>query len=304
MHLKLHLFKDRSVYKVVVGRNGWLYWGELQMVDHFLGLARFSPPQLESWRLLLERRRDWLARQGIQYLVVIPPDKQTVYPDQLPAWLANAAPPHRETKLDQFLAYLHAHSTVEILDLRPALIAARKEAPTYLLNDSHWNSFGGFVACQELIKTLSRRLPGLPPLNLADFQWTNVPSTGGDLAQMIGLADPEKNYFRFQPGPTLPGLHTNGDLTLKTAWGMARVLTVENPGSLPQSAVIFHDSFGLAWQQFLGYDFKRVVFEYENHDFNRELIRANSPTVVVNEMLERYFNTHDPDEMLAKDALP
>ena len=163
---KLGFYHDRSVYKVVTGPNHWLFIGEEQMVEHYLGLEKFSPQKLQGWQTLLEKRRDWLAARGIKYLFVIPPDKQTIYPEELPAWLRNAAPAERETKLDQLLKYMQAHSTVQILDLRPVLLAAKQTAPTYLQTDTHWNLFGCFVACQEVIKTLSPQFPDLPPLRL------------------------------------------------------------------------------------------------------------------------------------------
>jgi len=45
---KLGLFHDRSVYKVLIGPNQWLFIGEEQMVEHYLGLAKFTPEQLQT----------------------------------------------------------------------------------------------------------------------------------------------------------------------------------------------------------------------------------------------------------------
>lgn len=301
---KQRLYHDQSVNKVVPGRNGWLFTGEQQMVDHFLGLAKFTPAQLKAWQTLLEKRRDWLAARGIKYLFVIPPDKQTIYPEELPQWLLDAAPTNRETKLDQFLLYMREHSTVEILDLRPALFAAKKIAPPFLQNDTHWNLFGGFVACQEIVKTLTKQFPDLPPLRLEEFQWTNAPAAGGDLARILGLAAAERNHFKFQPGPALPALRTVDNPAFKSNWGIKTVFTVENPTPLRRKLVVFRDSFGEAWQPFLARSFQRTVFEVDNHEFSSALIASNAPDVVINEILERYLNTMDPEEMIARDALP
>ncbi len=90
---KTRLFRNKSVNLVVTGRNGWLFASEHQMIEHFIGAAQFTPQQLQSWQRLLEKRRDWLAARGIKYLFVVPPDKQTIYPENLPDWLLNAAPP-------------------------------------------------------------------------------------------------------------------------------------------------------------------------------------------------------------------
>jgi len=301
---KLGLFHDRTVYNVITGRHGWLFTSDLQMVEHYLGLVKFTPVELKSWQTLLERRRDWLARRGIKYLFVVPPDKQTIYPEELPAWLADAAPPGRETKLDQFLQFMREHSTVEILDLRQPLREARQTAPTYLQNDTHWNLFGGFVACQELVRELTNQLP-VPPLRLEDFRWTNDPITGGDLAQMAGNSRVDQNHFRFAPGPDLPAL-TFCDLTNAVSfWDPHKPSrSVENPAPLKYTAVVFHDSFGIVWQQFLGYSFKKIVFMSENREFNPAIILETKPDVVINEVLERYFNTQSPEELMAGQPLP
>ncbi len=302
---KIGLFHDRSVYKIIIGPNRWLFTTERQMVEHYLGQARFTLKQLEDWRQALEKRRDWLAARGIHYLLVVPPDKQDIYPEELPAWLRNAAPTNRETKLDQFMKYMKEHSTVEILDLRPPLLAAKEIAPTYLQNDTHWNLFGGFVACQEVIKTLTKPCPDLPPLRLEDFIWTNAPATGGDLAQMLGSDAPEKNYFSFKPKPSVITPRVREMTNVISTWDSHKPSAIsENPAPLAETAVVFHDSFGAAWQPFLGHSFKRIIFMSDNREFNLRVILENRPRIVVNEILERYFNTQNPRELLAHDGLP
>ena len=304
---KTRLYHDQgvSMKRVVSGQHGWLFYGEAQMMEHYLGIAKFTPAQLEAWQKLLEKRRDWLAARGIQYLLVIPPDKQNIYSEELPAWLQKAAPANREIKLDQLLKYMREHSTVPILDVRPPLVAAKPLAPTYLQNDSHWNSFGCFVACQEVIKTLAKDFPGLPPLRLEDFTLTNMPATGGDLSRMLGKEPAEKNSFTFHPKPgvVVPQVRPATNFVLN--WGSHNPHAIsENPGPLKETAVVFHDSFGAAWRPFLGCSFKRVVFIWDNREFNARIITENQPRIVINEMLERFVNIQDPVEMLAKDALP
>ena len=46
------------------------------------------------------------------------------------------------------------------------------------------------------------------------------------------------------------------------------------------------------------------MFEAERREFNPRVIEENRPQVVISEFLERFFNTFDPNEMLAREALP
>lgn len=307
---KSRLFRDPDpgMKRVITGQNGWLFFAEQKMIEHYLGTAKFTPEQLRAWQILLEKRRDWLAARGIQYLFVIPPDKHNIYPEELPAWLQTIAPTNRETKLDQFEKYMQEHSTVAILDLRRPLIAAKATAPIYLQKDTHWNVFGAFVACQEVIKTLARQFPDLPPLRSEDFTWTNAPATGGDLEGMLGSDAPEKNYFEFIPKPSyvVPPMRPVANFVLKWDSHNAKAISAisENPAPLKETAVVFHDSFGNKWRPFFSGSFKRVVYVWEDREFNPQIILENHPQVVVSEILERFFYTWDPEELMAKEALP
>jgi alginate O-acetyltransferase complex protein AlgJ len=302
---KSRLFHDESGHKVIVGKNGWLYTGELQMVDHFIGAARFSDAEMEAWRKLLEQRRDWLAARGIKYLFVVAPDKQDIYPENLPDWLRNAAPAGRKTKLDQFLEYMNAHSTVAIADLRPALLAAKPDAPLYLINDVHWNALGCFIGAQEMARALRRQLPELPPLRMDDFTWTKQPTTGGDMAAYLGTDPPETNSFAFQLKAGRPMPRVQSLAPVDTVWNRHVFQTLaENEAGPEIRAVFFQDSFGVPWIRFFGQCFRRALFVQERNEFNAQTITDNHPQIVVNEMLERYFNTLDPNELTAKDPLP
>ena len=85
---KHDLFKESASPDVIMGRNGWLFFSGDYMMEHFEGLRVFPAEELRNWQTLLEKRRDWLARRGIKYLFVITPDKQSIYPELLPEWLA------------------------------------------------------------------------------------------------------------------------------------------------------------------------------------------------------------------------
>jgi len=184
------------------------------------------------------------------------------------------------------------------------LLAAKTNAPTYLQNDMHWNAYGSFIACQEVIKTLTKHFPDLPPLRQEDFIWTNAPATGGDLARILGWNVAEKNYFLCHPGPALPLLRTNENRAFESNWGIKPLTIVENPGPVRRKVVLFNDSFGGSWLQFLGQSFQRSVSEWESREFYTPLISSNAPDVVINEILEGFFYIRNPQEMLHKDALP
>jgi hypothetical protein len=281
------------------GRDGWLYWTGDNMLANYRGTARFDEQDLNAWKRLLESRRDWLAKRGGKYIFVIPPDKHSVYPEYLPDWLIKSGQP---SKLDQFLAHIRAHSTVEVLDLRPALIAAKAAGTTYLQTDTHWNNFGAFIACQQLVRSLQRQLPGLKPLPLDAFDRKSIVGRGGDLAVCLQQEDEIQETQAVLFVPRLP-LSPLSQITAGSNGQPAATGTVitRNPDAAGK-AVLFRDSFAEAWIPFLGYHFREVIYLRQPR-WNKQFLEREKPDVVIDEMVERLFNNQNPSQLLKSDDL-
>jgi hypothetical protein len=67
-------------------------------------------------------------------------------------------------------------------------------------------------------------------------------------------------------------------------------------------AVVFRDSFARAWYPFLGYHFKEVVYIWQDY-WNAAFLEREKPEVVINEMVERFFNNADPAELARAENL-
>ena len=295
------VFKLKNTRSVLVGKDGWLFYTQHQMVDHYSGLLQFTPEQLHDWQVLLEKRRDWLARRGIAYVFVVTPDKHTIYPEYLPGWITKVRP---QTKLDQFFAYMHEHSTVPVLDQREVLRAAKNTCPIYYKTDVHWNLFGAFVAYQELMQTLAQQRPDLEkPLPLSAFTVTHcVPAPGdmakgGDMAKILGLGMIESNYFDLIPKPGLPTFTSK----IPPAERTKEPRITSNPQAKGRM-IVFQDSYAMNWIQFLGYHFNQVTYLWQ-YDLNPAYIEQDKPDIIINEMNERFFNTEHPSILMAKEAL-
>jgi alginate O-acetyltransferase complex protein AlgJ len=301
-HWKQDVFKESSRPDVMVGRDGWLFFTATRMIEHYRGVDTFTPDELQSWRSLLEKRRDWLNQRGIKYLFVITPDKHSIYPEYLPTWMPKKGP---ETKLDQFLAYMKAHSTVDVLDLRPALLEAKKTARTYLYTDTHWNSYGGFIGYQSVMRSLTRQLPELGgPLLFEAFELTPFQETGGDLSTMLGQETAEREGSQLTARPPLHFPVAKEDINIynKQWYNNSVPVYTENPSG-KFKLLMFRDSFSCAWVPYLGYHFKRAVYIWQ-YNWNIPVIEKEKPDVVVDEFLERLFNVADTKKLMKDDGLP
>lgn len=303
--LRWNVFHDTKGATVLKGSSDWLYFSDGRSVDDIIGASPFSAGDLENWRKLLTGRRDWLRERGIRYLLVVPPDKQSVYPEHLPPWLiARARPPRR---LDQFFAYMRAHSDVPVLDLRPALAEAKKQGDIYLHTDTHWNDRGAFAGYARIMQELGSL--GLPinALSPDAFDETLENQPGGDLVRMLGLEGLviEKDAPILSSKPSMPQIAQraySGEMPGKNWIPKTEPVFSENPAAKTK-AVVFRDSFSGYLTKFFGYHFSRIVYVWQQN-WDKPLIEREKPDVVMDVILERFIIYRNPEVLLKNDEHP
>jgi alginate O-acetyltransferase complex protein AlgJ len=278
---------------VIIGQGAWLFHTHAP-ISH--DVPPFTHGELLQWQRVLEQRQHWLARRGCRYLVFIPPDKQTIYPEYLPPV---PHPHHPQSRLDQLLEHMRAHSTVPIIDVRADLLQAKERERLYHITDSHWNDRGAFVGYHRVAQALAEWFPVIHPLPREAFEEDTHLAGGGDLAEMIGLAHRTREE-RLDLRPRIPRRAIRHDegmampAGIRFALGKPYLTECDDP-RLPR-AVVFHDSFGLPMQPFLSEHFSRSVW-YWIDDFLQEVVEQERPDVVIHQLLERKLVTVTPNEI-------
>jgi len=264
---------------VLIGKQGWLY---LPLGDEnflaFRGLNPMSEGELEQWRRLLESRRGWCRSRGIQFVVVIPPDKQTIYPEHLPDQFARR---FGESRLDQLIGYLQKqNSPVDLVDLRRALFSAKRERQIYYTTDSHWNNFGAYVGYRALIAEVQKVLPGreIPVPGLDQFSAATVTYVG-DLAKDLDL------YYEYQEQATM--LTPRGGFTYFTAMVDKKERDyADGPDRAAPRMVMYSDSFAAALIPYLAASFSHAYFRWGDSN-DLAIAQREKADVVIDEFVER-----------------
>jgi len=272
---------------VVIGKDGWLFYADENVIDDYRQENLFGPQELETIKRHLEQRKRWLEEQGIRFVVTVAPNTHSIYPEHLPDPVRGIIVPGR-TRLDQVIQYLKEHSDIEIVDNREALLQAKTVRRTYMKTDTHWNAFGAWVGYRELMNRLSADFPALQPRRLDEFAISSVQVNGGDLARMMGMGEslyeedivltPKfETYARNAAERKDPGGEPGKETVIKETGN----------GELPR-AVMFRDSFANALIPYLSEHFSRIVYIWD-HRFHPEIVREEKPDVVIHEIVERYL---------------
>ncbi|MGP0064189.1 MAG: alginate O-acetyltransferase AlgX-related protein [Isosphaeraceae bacterium] len=286
---KVAILRVSPSSKVILGKNGWLFYGEID-VPYYRALEPLTTEQLEDWRRVFESRRDWLAARGIPYLLAIAPHKGTIYPEYLPSSYNRV---HAESRLDQLMAHLKAHASLAVLDLRGPLFEAKAREQVYYRTDTHWNNRGAYVAYTKIMEAVSAWYPELKATPRSAFREIRYSEQGRDLSMLLGLRKyfwDEYNDLEF-PRPRLAKPVADRP-ELEEAPGRfvrrGHDFIFEHPDQRLPRAVVFRDSFATWLMPLLSEHFRRVTFSWQN-TFERRLVEREYPDIVIQEILERFL---------------
>jgi len=261
--IRITLFNASAIKKVVIGKNNWLFYDNPADgigLDSYLGRSSFSKNQLD---LISAELASWSQRpenNGKKILLVIAPDKQTIYPEKLPRGINKIG----ESQMDQIMETGSISRQGKVLDLRNTISNAKKVSPVYYKTDTHWNKFGALVAFQSIERTLSEN-SNIPS---SEYEVKNLKvNHGGDLATMLSAS----NLYQDEESVV-----TNSPSFCDENIKQSKIL-------------VFHDSFGDALIPYFSECSPKSIFIASPTPEPSKVIKEN-PDVIIWEIAERYLN--------------
>lgn len=276
---------DNVFSYAVVGKEGWLFFtGEMS----FRNYQKSEPLNVSNIKKLVAifSQLDAAVKEyGGTFLVVIPPDKSTIYPQYMPDEIPVIG---QTTSLDRLIERVEKYSDVRLLDLRPVLLQASNSSQVYYKTDTHWNCFGAFYAYQETLSAVSQDYPKIKTYTLEDFDILSYEWSDFDIAKMMEakVIDSGVSF--------IPRFETNFflDKDYGSLYNVSSLRTVKNLTNREQpDLLIFHDSFYEAClNNFFEPTFGRTIslyyFDVELADM-LDMIQKEKPKVVIVEFVER-----------------
>jgi hypothetical protein len=285
------VLKKSPISSATVGENDWLFSNADGELLDFMGLMQKDFVTLESYRNVLEDRRDWLAKFGVRYLFLPVPNKTMMYEEYLPLRVRQEK---GLTVYDQFVDHMRKYSDfTDFLDLKAILLKAKEERPMFFRTDSHWNLDGSLVADQAIIQHLQQWFPQLQTLEQSDLKRNEI-YHHGDLAILMHIqgeigekasALKVKDSCRNEDNRKLFGfINKNKELS-----GDPRFLPeVNGCAGKPLKVLVIHDSFGYFLRPYLSEQFGQVVYmNYSNFTGMKEWIVEERPDVVIDQRVAR-----------------
>jgi alginate O-acetyltransferase complex protein AlgJ len=238
---------------VLFGHASWLFFNDsppaaaARLAD-FRGTLRMSDGAIATIDRQVAGARAAFGACGKVAFVVIAPNKQSIYPEEL-----RKDATRQSSRLDDVLARLSPEARSAFIDPRSELRTGKSRygVSVYHPTDSHWNDLGAFIAYQKIVSVLAAadriNRPELASLDGVEIH--AEAAAGGDVATRLLFLPwnfPDQNVV-------LRGL---AQLPLSVRAQRDRVI-VSNPSGRGK-LLLLADSFGPPLASLLGRHFAEV----------------------------------------------
>lgn len=271
LNFKSQILNDHPLpNEVVQGKEGWYFLGNSynDILNDSFGNVPFTNAELHAITQKLRKIKQHLNLKKIEFYIVVPPNKQSIYKEHLPFQLTS-----HTKRLSQLQQHLKTHSDLKIISPETLLMSKKNDLPLYHKTDSHWNDYGAFLGYSETIKMIGKDFD-IAPIPRSDYRMTTT-LFKGDLMPILNKNSDEESLVlkKIKPSKvdTLSAVYTFRHFT--------------NPTN--NLKLIMHcDSFADAWIPFFNESFGETVY-VRNYIIDNSLIEKIQPDIVIFEIVER-----------------
>lgn len=238
--IKYRLFKSPSNEQVIIGKDGWMYFDST--LEDYAGVTLDDIPAIAD---NLENVCKYIEDKGKKPLILIAPNKNSVYPENMPARFGS---PAKENNLSLLQTEL-AKRNVPYIDAKQVLIDYKATDTVYLKYDTHWNDTGARLVMNSVYDRL-----GTGDYHVLDnysIEAVHEPDlykllfpTDGYLEEQRVYPDREKNYSY------VGRMRSFDDMTIKTK--------ADNGNG--HSILVYRDSFGRAMIPYMSSVFSQCTY--------------------------------------------
>lgn len=262
---KLLALVGESGSEQVIRGKGMLFYDE-EMPD-YLGRSAMTDEAMTSLAGELAELNDALAAEGRRLIVLLAPNKSSVYPEAVPARYVPSGAPSNLERLQEALGA----RDVAYLDALAILLAGKDQGQLYYANDTHWNARGAGLIYRALTALLAMPEP-----------YGEVGFLEGQAGDLIVMAQPGASPMEPDASPdiarayrTAKPMRSLNDMRIETATG------ADTPALL-----VVRDSFGEGLFPYLANSTGRMVYSRVYEDVLGQAREARADIVVL-EIVER-----------------
>lgn len=184
----------RGNKKVMVGKEGWLFYKGGNSVNNFINKSELSSHQMEKGTEYLIAINNWCKTHNKKFYYVLIPDKHRIYGEYVQ--YIQKIRPDSESIDNQWVNYLRQHSDVKVIYLYDVLMQHKDKDLLYWKEDTHWNYYGGYIGYQKIMKVIAKD-NNIEPYKV--IKWQDEANPPIDLSQMYTYGYRDRNVKYKEP---------------------------------------------------------------------------------------------------------
>ncbi len=277
-YLFFHSVNDPNV---IVGDNDFLFEirdtkNDYSYLEDYLGASAFEEKELAAILSLLQSRKQSYAARDCEYLLVVLPNAQSVYGENMPYYIGSSD----NTRLSRLEEYLAENGFDSMLNMTKDLLAYKDKGLLYNTTENSLNSLGLYCTHLSVCDYLSRQYSAQVPIP-THYDFYTHRTAGKSIAQRAGLSDTVSNLTVSLANTNIRGYET----VYQSSYATKTVLDGQDHplGALETPSILlqFPGSFEkLQSEPFFSNVFSEVTYQTNWYDDPVTFAEA-SPEVVV-----------------------
>ena len=279
--MNYYLFRSSSSDRVIIGKEDWLFYADVSdgnPIADYQGKRMFSEEELQAIADNLLGIEEELAKQGVEFVIFVAPNKERIYSEMMPDFYGEPADIYAT---QQVIDYIKNHTDIRIVYSYTELMEAKSFFPNvnlYYKTDTHWNDVGGYIGSRALLSELGIDMPDIIDSSIVIEESSGA---GGDLANILHMTSDfaDDSY-------SISGYEDHDIVNIK--WDFSTEIIYHCQNADTRKLFVVRDSFFTAMSEYMASQFNdsymihRYAYDYEKYI-------EQSPDIFVLEVVERYI---------------
>ena len=265
--LKYRLFHTPCDDQVVLGKDNWLFFDKTLM--DYAGI-RLSDTEIDRIAVRLSEVCSYIQSKGKEPLIVIVPNKNSIYPEYMPTRFGSRAEVRNLTLLQERMQVLD----IPFVNAYQVMLKVKTEYELYLHEDTHWNNTGARLILNEIYAAYG--LSDRYKLTGYTIEESHKPDLYGILFPADEHCEAQHIYDDVKAYDYIGRMHSVDDITIQTAASKGN----------GKSILVYRDSFARALIPYMGGTFDHITFN-RSTPYDLSLVENTECDYVLIEIVER-----------------
>ena len=280
------IFNNAVSDTALLGKNDHMFYNSFNLIKDYMGLYIIDDNTMHRMRDNIILFNNELNRIGIDFILMICPDKNFIYPEYMPNYIKRK---YSYNQTDKFIDYMQNTTNIKIVFSKKQLLDYKNKYRLYYKYDAHWNNLSGYIGYIDIMKILNKRY-----VELKDISIKEITISGNFPKQVVNILNLSKiNKYNYDIDYDISNYSKN-KITYVNPTNDSITMHFKSDSIDNRKILVIRDSFTIIGNMYyyLSLSFSESFFIHIsaiNNETLNSLIREYKPNIIIYETLERYI---------------